>query len=321
MWNRGAKYRVVFILLVFMTYIGSLVHNLTERERRSLRLQEEVQDSDQVHLAVRIVEANPTASEVTARLSFRLSGKIAEDAVTPAVDVTVVLNTIRGPQFFDFPRGRRINPIFAVFSLDGNVNRYPVDRHHADIWIVMTTPSPTPKSLPHRSDEARQPTIPATEMSGQPGLGTVELQNSKRVPLSLDLSASIPGLKFSGTINETRAREIDHIELIVRRTSNVIFLSLLCNLLMMALAICVLLMAVRATAANRQLDLLPLSLSISLIFGLPALRNTQPGVPPLGVISDYVSFIWAENIVAVSAIVIMGAWLKRSRRAESSRSL
>jgi hypothetical protein len=320
MWNKGAKYHFVFILLVFMTYIGSVVYNLTERERRSLSLREEVRDSDQVHLSVRIVEANPTASEVTARFSFRLSGKIAEDAVTPAVDVTLVLNTIRGPQFFDFPKSRRINPIFAVFSLDGNVNRYPIDRHQADIWIIMTTPSRAPRSLPHRSDEAGQPTIPP-EMSGQAELGTMELQNSKRVPLSVDLSASIPGLKFSGTIDETQASEIDRIELSVRRTNNVIFLSLLCNLLMMALAICVLLMAVRGTTADRQLDLLPLSLSISLIFGLPALRNTQPGVPPLGVISDYVSFIWAENIVAVSAIIIMGIWLRRSRRSESSHNL
>lgn len=85
---------------------------------------------------------------------------------------------------------------------------------------------------------------------------------------------------------------------------------------MMALAISVLLMALRATEAHRELDLLPLSLSITLIFGLPALRNTQPGIPPLGAICDYVSFIWAENIVAVSVIVIMGTWLGRLRRPE-----
>jgi hypothetical protein len=123
MWNRAAIYRVLFILLVLAMYVSSLVYNYSERERRSLKLQEEFQDSDQVHVSVRIVEANPTASEVTARLSFRLSGKIAKDAVTPAVDVRVLLNSVRGPQYFDFPKGRRINPIFAVFSVDGNVNR------------------------------------------------------------------------------------------------------------------------------------------------------------------------------------------------------
>jgi Domain of unknown function (DUF4436) len=319
MWNRAAIYRVLFILLVLAMYVSSLVYNYSERERRSLKLQEEFQDSDQVHVSVRIVEANPTASEVTARLSFRLSGKIAKDAVTPAVDVRVLLNSVRGPQYFDFPKGRRINPIFAVFSVDGNVNRYPLDRHLADIWIIMTSPTQAPLSRSPSSDGVEKPITPA-ETPSQLELAIAELLRNQQIPLSLDCFASIPGLDFKGTINETQARDIDHIELIVRRTNSVIVLSFLSNLLMMALAISVLLMAVRATAAHRELDLLPLSLSITLIFGLPALRNTQPGVPPLGAICDYISFIWAENIVAVSAIVIMGTWLRRSRRPETKGS-
>jgi hypothetical protein len=327
MRKRGAKYRFLFVFLVLAMYVGSLAYNYSERERRSLKLQEEVQDSDQVHVSIRIVEANPTTSEVTARLSFRLSGKITKDAVTPAVDVRVLLNSVRGPQYFDFPKGRRINPIFAVFALDGNVNRYPLDRHRADMFIIMTRPTQAPASPPPSSRGAKIPIIPAekiaiipAEMSGQLELAIEELQSSEQIPLSMDLSASIPGLKFRGTINETQAREIDHVELIVSRTNSVIALSFLSMLLTMALAISVLLMAVRATARDRELDLLPLSLSITLIFGLPALRNTQPGVPPLGAISDYISFIWAENIVAVSAIVIMGTWLMRSRRSQGKGS-
>jgi len=315
MWTKGMRGRVLFMLLVLAMYAGSLIYGYGEREKRSLRLREEVQDSDQVHLSVRIVDANPTASEITARLSFHLSGKIAKDAVTPAADVRIILNSAHGPQHFDFPKGRRINPILAVFSLDGNVNRYPIDRHRADIWVVMTTPNRSPQSPTRTSDATKEPTIPA-EMSGQLELGTAELQSSEQIPLSVDLSASIPGFKFSGMINETQAREIDHIELIVKRANSVISLSIISMLLMMVLAICVLWMAIRVMASDRELDLLPLSLSITLIFGLPALRNAQPGVPPLGAISDYISFIWAENIVAVSAIVIMGTWLMRFRRSE-----
>jgi hypothetical protein len=318
-WNKGVRNRALFILLVLGVYAGSLVYNYSERERRSLRLQEQVQDRDQVNVSVQIVEANPTASEITARLSFHLSGRIAKDAVTPAADLRVLLNSARGPQYFDFPKGRRINPIVAVFSLDGNVNRYPIDRHRADLWIIMTTPSQAPQSSRGPSVTAKEPNLPAGIM-GQLELGTAEVQNSEQVPLSVDLSASIPGLKFSGAFDETQAGEIDHIELVVRRTNSVIVLSFLSMLLMMTLALGVLLMAVRATARDRELDLLPLSLSITLIFGLPALRNAQPGVPPLGAISDYISFIWAENIVAVSAIVIMWTWLMRSRRSVGKNS-
>ena len=57
----------------------------------------------QVHVSVRIIEANPTASEITARLSFRLAGRIARDAVTPSADLRVLLNSARGPEDFNFP--------------------------------------------------------------------------------------------------------------------------------------------------------------------------------------------------------------------------
>jgi len=60
-----------------------------------------------------------------------------------------------------------------------------------------------------------------------------------------------------------------------------------------------------ATQPDHLGEMIP-SLSISLIFGLPALRNTQPGVPPLGVISDYVSFIRAESIVPFLRLSLCG---------------
>jgi hypothetical protein len=58
-----------------------------------------------------------------------------------------------------------------------------------------------------------------------------------------------------------------------------------------------------------MLTYLPLSLAISLIFGLPALRNIQPYVPPVGALGDYLSFIWAELFVATAAIItIWSCW-------------
>jgi hypothetical protein len=73
----------------------------------------------------------------------------------------------------------------------------------------------------------------------------------------------------------------------------------------------------RITSPDKS-DLLPLSLSISLIFGLPALRNIQPGVPPVGVLGDYFSFIWAELFVAASAIIMMWTWLLRSNKSKKT---
>ena len=82
-------------------------------------------------------------------------------------------------------------------------------------------------------------------------------------------------------------------------------------ILMSGLAISLLALVLKATAGPR-VDLVPLSLSVSLIFGLPAIRNVQPGVPSVGALGDYFSFIWAEMIVGISAIFTIAMWLLRS---------
>ena len=92
-----------------------------------------------------------------------------------------------------------------------------------------------------------------------------------------------------------------------------ISVSLIVMVMMAVLSMSLLAMAIQAAMTAEKTELLPLAASISLIFGLPALRNIQPGVPPVGALVDYVTFIWAELIVAVSAVIIVWTWLLRSR--------
>ena len=107
------------------------------------------------------------------------------------------------------------------------------------------------------------------------------------------------------------------VRLNLRRADSVMLVSILVMTLMMCLAMSVLLMAVRAITSDEISNLLTLPWSITLIFGLPALRNVQPGVPPLGAVGDFFSFLWAEIIVAASAVIVIWAWLMRSRPSHS----
>ena len=91
-----------------------------------------------------------------------------------------------------------------------------------------------------------------------------------------------------------------------------IAVSFLLMMLMSGLALSLLAMVVKVITSSPKVDLVPLSFSISLIFGLPALRNVQPGVPPVGAFGDYVSFIWSEITVGLSAIIIIWIWLLHS---------
>ena len=133
-----------------------------------------------------------------------------------------------------------------------------------------------------------------------------------------DLSASIPGFKFDGEIVETGQEQVTGIQLKLRRANNVIVASLGIQLMMVLLALSMLAMVLFGTMKGKGAAIDPLYIAPVLIFGLPALRDTQPGVPPLGAFSDYLSYMWAEWIVAACTIISIWTWISRHRSDNAS---
>ena len=303
------RFRILLILFILVFYCALLLRSLNESRRRSLELRDDIDATDHVVISVLVTGVNPAAHELTAQISLRPRGALARDEVTPTVDLKLLTNNVRSQQEFDFPKGKRMNRIEAIFPLNGELNKYPFDRYVTTLWLLMTTP--TRKVQPQTSSVPE-----GTENEGPQGdhllVGTTALQQSTVVPLTITLSASTPGIKFKGNVSRESSLKVTGIELETRRADNVIAVSILVMMLMIGLAMSLLGMVFKATTTGPKVDLVPLSISISLIFGLPALRNVQPGVPPVGAFGDYVSFIWAELIVGVSAIIIVWMWLLRS---------
>jgi hypothetical protein len=152
-------------------------------------------------------------------------------------------------------------------------------------------------------------------------VGASDLSKSETVPIKENFDASVTGVKFEGSVTED-AYKLVRTSLAMRRANNVILVSIMIMLVMFILAISIMTMGLRVMASSDSSNLLPLSLCVSLIFGLPALRNTQPGVPAIGSLGDYLSFIWAEFIVALSAVGLAWIWIVRSikeQRAKDAR--
>jgi Domain of unknown function (DUF4436) len=315
MWKRSTRLKAGFVLGIVAVYVASVVRGSTESTRRSLQLRDETPAQDRVAVSVLVTGVNPAAQELTAQLGFRLAGNVARDEVTPAKDLKLLINNVRGQQEFDFPQGKRMNRIEAVFPLNGDFNKYPFDRYETTMWLLITIP---PAANQKQVSKAPENVPQETLHEGQLAVGAVTLQRSTSVSLSLIVSAAIPGIKFKGSVTRNESTQVTGIALNLRRADNLIGLSLLINLMMTGLAVSVLAMALQVTTAKRQFDLLPLSMSMTLIFGLPALRNVQPGVPPIGAFSDYVTFIWAELIVAVSAVATLWHWLLRTNPGSES---
>jgi Domain of unknown function (DUF4436) len=315
MWKRSTRPKVAFVLGIIVVYVALLVRGSTESTRRSLQLRDETSAQDRIAVSVLVTSVNPAAQELTAQLGFRLAGNIARDEVTPAKDMKLLINNVRGQQEFDFPQGKRMNRIEAVFPLNGTFNKYPFDRYETTVWLLITIPpAANQKQVLKAPENLPQETL----HQGQLAVGAVTLQRSTPISLSLIVSAATPGIKFQGSVTRNENTQVTGIALNLRRADNLIALSLLINLMMTGLAVSVLAMVLQVMTAKGQFDLVPLSMCLSLIFGLPALRNVQPGVPPVGAFNDYVIFIWAELIVAVSAVVTVWQWVLRTHQKSES---
>ncbi|MGC1363432.1 MAG: DUF4436 family protein [Silvibacterium sp.] len=314
MWKKIVRFRTLVVLSILVFYCVILIRNLNEGARRSLQLRDDTDSTDHVVISVLVTGVNPSTQELTAQISLRPQGALAQDEVTPAVDLSLLINNVRSQQEFDFPKGKRMNRIEAVFPLNGELNRYPLDHYRTTLWLLMTTPAR--KTLPQTATPPENAEIPENNEDkahrGHLAVGATALQQSTTVPLTIAMSASTPGIKFEGSVSRESSLKVAGIELKIRRADNVITVSVLLMTLMGGLAMSLLGMVLKATTHGPKVDLVPLSISISLIFGLPALRNVQPGVPPVGAFGDYVCFIWAEIIVGLSAIIIIWTWLRHS---------
>ena len=311
-WNAGKWTALLIMLAALAAYVAVLLRNVNDQARQTWQLEEGLPAGDCVRIFVTVTGVNPALRQLTAQLTFEVAGKIARDEVTPSADLRFLVNSIGGQQEFDFPRGRRLNVIDATFPLKGLLNRYPLDKYEATLRFLVTTPQ---RITGTQATQVRKGALDEKSQPGALAIGS-DSESHVPVPISVGVLASVTGVQFTGDVSRSGEPTVTGINLKVDRPTNLIAVSFIVMVGMMVLALSVFGMALRATASQEKVDYLPLSLAISLIFGLPALRNIQPFVPPVGVLGDYFSFIWAELLVMSSAVLAIWTWLVRSNSAD-----
>ena len=160
MWKRIVSLRFLFFICFLILYCAVIIRNLSEGTRRSLQLRDDSETTDHVAISVLVTGVNPATQELTVQIALRPQGQLAQDEVTPSVDLKLLTNNVRSQQEFEFPKGKRMNRIEAVFPLNGELNRYPLDRYRTTLWLLVTTPArtmlPASSKVPgkHRRDIA-----------------------------------------------------------------------------------------------------------------------------------------------------------------------
>jgi hypothetical protein len=323
-WNRRVLFGILIGLAFLAVYLFGIRLIAHEKSLRSLELTDEVPLADHLRVEIVVTNVDLARGQLMVRMRMRPSGRIGSDFRTPSVRLKLYVNNSPGQQEFEFPVGQGMTRIEATVPLEGDLNRYPFDQYESNIWLYADTPppphapqaSPVPETSPVPQAKPPQVKRELGVADEELALDQDSLQRNVPVPLSISLSASTTGVKYTGEVVRTKDSTVTRVRLYATRPFNVINTSITVMILMMGLALGVVSMVVNRIVSRDKSDLLPLSLSISLIFGLPALRSIQPGVPTVGVLGDYFSFIWAELFVAASAIIMIFTWLLRSLKSK-----
>jgi hypothetical protein len=296
-------------------YLTALRRNVDEKSQRSLELKDDVAVGDHVLISVTVVKADPATGQLTARIRFRAVGNIAQNAVTPNISLRFLVNNSPGQQVFAFPRGDAMSRIEATHPIEGDINKYPFDEYQTNLWLLMDTLEPSNKPPVTEAAQANPLQQPG-QGPEEPDLGddcppaAIAAQHTRSIPLSVVVSASTPGMRYTGRVIRSSDTDGIRIHLNLKRAHNLVNVSITVMCMLMGIALSVVAMVLKSLVSRREkLDPLPLSLSIGLIFGLPALRSIQPGVPAVGVLGDYFSFLWAEMFVVAAAIIAALSWV------------
>jgi hypothetical protein len=308
--------RVIFLIGIIAVYATVLWMGVTEQSRRSINIvKSSASNDDYVTINVRVTSVNTSQGLLYESVRLIPMGRFALDKATPATDLKLLVNSVAGKQVVIFPKGERIVPIEVTSVLSGNQNRYPFDHYSMDIDLLVTTPvKKKVQLLPEQQLENHVDRLATTLV-----VGTNDLESSETVPINENFTAIFSGIKFDGTVTVDGFYKLMHTTIEMRRANSVISVSLIVMIVMFVLAVSVMGMVLHMTASPGEVNLVPLSPCVALIFGLPALRNVQPNVPGMGVLSDCISFIWAELIVSISAIALAWVWIIRSRESRESK--
>ena len=262
-----------------------------------------------VGASITLLSFDAVKGDASARIAFEPKGNlVSEEDNTLKKSIKFFINSANGKQEIDFAKGKRMPPVEAVINTyDGNVSDYPFDHHKAEVELYLTPGKEEPK----KAGEKPPASNPSAEESAS---AKKEEDEPEDIPLVVDFYGSLPGYKITTEVSKETDENYALFDLSFERSSTGIFFSIFIGVMMWALSIGVLFLVLSVVVRKRKPEIAMCSLMAALLFAFYAVRNSQPNVPPIGVFSDFISFFWAEIIVAACLLIGTFTWILRPNK-------
>lgn len=274
---------VIFLAIILSIYS----HNANAQEPYKLSPEIPITPKGLVEVTMTVIGVDPVKNQLETRLQFELKGIYKKGPTYPAQDL---LMTVNGANVEDseitFKEGKpMIVPALKFNLIEGKINNYPFDTHIAKVAISLDPLASIGKKF--------------APFQVNP------------VPLKFKFNADVPGFDISYKPLEENSSIFIYIDVSATRSLPVKFFALVIIVIMWVLSIMALLLALKVMKSGKLPEVGMLSWTGVMLFAFPAIRNAQPGVPPVGTASDFLSFFWTEIIVVVALVIIGSCWLKR----------
>jgi hypothetical protein len=268
-----------------------------ESEKRSVFIENESKNPDHIAVSANIVSIDPIKGEMSVRFSFDPTGKLEKDGAL-SNDINLYVNSATGKQEYNFSKGKLMSPIDATFSLyNGLVTDYPFDKHESEMVLLTTA-----------MEKA------GGDSASAPKAGEKEKMEEVPVESVVNFEGSVTGYKIEAEQNPESSESYTILNIKIGRASSIKFFSVFVMVAMWALSLMVILLVLSVLLRARKVELAMFAFCSAMLFALPALRNIQPLVPPIGAYPDYIAFFWAESIAAMALITLVITWLVRPQK-------
>lgn len=236
----------------------------------------------QPHLVINLMSFEATHGDINARLQLRLPEAEVTQQYSPKHDyflvdeLTVNESVLKISSTTPYSAFNNYLPTMYQVHDAGSQFFYPFDNHTAYLRMFVD------------------------RSGGTNALGVVE----QRLPVKIDTSlCSFEGYNIKLTPESDNSPTYTHLRLDLDRTLPIKLFTVFVSLLMLMVSIGFMNMVRKLVKTNASPDINELAFGAALLFAFPAIRSIEPFVPPMGVLSDFIGFFWAESIVAISLVV------------------
>ncbi len=281
-WRKNLIIGGVLLLLFALLYGVVLSSFENEVSAHTVRYTPGKKVADYVEIEATILTIDPFHDSTTMRLEFQPKGNfLSEKGVTAKKDLKLYVNSVNGTSEHSFAKGKRMGAFELALELhDGDVANYPLDKYGIELELDLF----------------------------EVGADKVETP----APIVVNFTGDIHGMKVESSLAPESTDGNVLVKANVGRSGSTIFFAVITMAILIFLTVVmVFVVGMIATDKSRKVEFDIFVWGGALLFAFPAIRDTMPGSPPIGSLTDFLVFFWVEGILVIAMVVTAILWFKR----------